>query len=321
MILEFLARYARRSGNAEARDRVLVTLERMALGGIHDHLGGGFARYSVDERWLAPHFEKMLYDNAQLLELYALFAAETGSALFRFAAEGIVAWLDPRDGDAGRGVRLEPRRRFGGRRRASSTSGRWTRSATCSARDADLFAPRLRRHRSTATGRRPTSSTGCVRAGATIRRSKRGSPACAMRSLAVGPARIRPGLDDKVLADWNGLMIAALVRAALALERPEWIGLARRAFAFVAAQMSRGDSLGHSWRAGQLIFPGFALDHAAMMRAALALHEATGEAAYLDRARAWRDGADARLSRYRHRHPRHDGRERRRARRPPAALA
>ena len=101
-------------------------------------------------------------------------------------------------------------------------------------------------------------------------------------------ARIRPGLDDKVLADWNGLMIAALVRAALALERPEWIGLARRAFAFVAAQMSRGDSLGHSWRAGQLIFPGFALDHAAMMRAALALHEATGEAAYLDRARAWR---------------------------------
>ena len=116
------------------------------------------------------------------------------------------------------------------------------------------------------------------------------------RSLAIGPARIRPGLDDKVLADWNGLMIAALVRAALALERPEWIELARRAFAFVGAQMSRGDSLGHSWRAGQLIFPGFALDHAAMMRAALALHEATGEAAYLDRARAWRARVDARLS-------------------------
>src|SRR3954453_14972708 len=69
-------------------------MERMALGGIHDHLGGGFARYSTDERWLAPHFEKMLYDNAQLLELYALAAAESGSPLFRPAAEGIVAWLE-----------------------------------------------------------------------------------------------------------------------------------------------------------------------------------------------------------------------------------
>ena len=69
MILDFLSRYAMRSGDSEARKRALLTLERMALGGIHDHLGGGFARYSVDERWLVPHFEKMLYDNAQLLEL------------------------------------------------------------------------------------------------------------------------------------------------------------------------------------------------------------------------------------------------------------
>ena len=70
------------------------TLERMARGGIHDHLGGGFARYSVDERWLVPHFEKMLYDNAQLLELYALEAGRSGDALARAAAEGIVAWLE-----------------------------------------------------------------------------------------------------------------------------------------------------------------------------------------------------------------------------------
>ncbi len=93
-ILEFLWRFARRTGHALARERVLLTLDRMARGGIHDHLAGGFARYSVDERWLVPHFEKMLYDNAQLLELYALGAAETGSATFREAAEGIVAWLE-----------------------------------------------------------------------------------------------------------------------------------------------------------------------------------------------------------------------------------
>jgi uncharacterized protein YyaL (SSP411 family) len=77
-ILECLYRYARRSGDRAAHTQAMLALERMALGGIHDHLGGGFARYSVDERWLAPHFEKMLYDNAQLLELYAVAAQETG---------------------------------------------------------------------------------------------------------------------------------------------------------------------------------------------------------------------------------------------------
>jgi len=93
-ILEFLARHARRSGNPEAQARLRLSLEKMALGGIHDHLGGGFARYSVDARWLVPHFEKMLYDNAQLLELYAVAAQDTGSRLFASAAEGIVAWLE-----------------------------------------------------------------------------------------------------------------------------------------------------------------------------------------------------------------------------------
>ena len=92
-ILECVYRHARRSQDPVARERFVLSMERMALGGIHDHLGGGFARYAVDERWLVPHFEKMLYDNAQLLELYALAFAETGRPLFRQAAEGIVAWL------------------------------------------------------------------------------------------------------------------------------------------------------------------------------------------------------------------------------------
>ncbi|MFL5034531.1 MAG: thioredoxin domain-containing protein [Microvirga sp.] len=286
MMVEFLARYARRSGGAEARDRVLVTLERMALGGIHDHLGGGFARYSVDERWLAPHFEKMLYDNAQLLELYAVFAAETGSALFRFAAEGIVAWLMRE--------MVTPEGAFASSLDADSegVEGKFYVWSLDEIRavlgpDADLFARVY-----------DVSEHGNWEETNILNRLRSGwsdDPALEARLarmrdtlLRHRAGRIRPGLDDKVLADWNGLMIAALVRAALALERPEWIELARRAFAFVGAQMSRGDSLGHSWRAGQLIFPGFALDHAAMMRAALALHEATGEAAYLDRARAWR---------------------------------
>ena len=93
-ILNALWRAASSSGDDTLRQPVLTTLRRMALGGIHDHIGGGFARYAVDAQWLVPHFEKMLYDNAQLLELYALAAVHTGDILFRDAASGIVQWLE-----------------------------------------------------------------------------------------------------------------------------------------------------------------------------------------------------------------------------------
>ena len=94
--------------------------------------------------------------------------------------------------------------------------------------------------------------------------------------------RVRPGLDDKVLADWNGLMIAALANGGALLGEPGWIDMATRAFGFIAADMTRGDRLGHSWRDGRLLFPGLASDFACMIKAALALYEATGERSYLD---------------------------------------
>jgi hypothetical protein len=103
---------------------------------------------------------------------------------------------------------------------------------------------------------------------------------------------VRPGLDDKVLADWNGLMIAALANAGAMLDEADWIAMAARAFAFIASEMTRGDRLGHSWRAGRLLFPGLASDFAAMIKAALALHEATGERGYLERALAWQRAFD-----------------------------
>jgi uncharacterized protein YyaL (SSP411 family) len=110
--------------------------------------------------------------------------------------------------------------------------------------------------------------------------------------LAARSHRVRPGLDDKILADWNGLMIAALVNAGLIFDEPTWLQHGARAFLFIDGKMSRRDRLGHSWRDGKLLFPGLASDHAAMTRAALALHEATGEAAYLERAVAWQTGLD-----------------------------
>ncbi|HEX2726233.1 MAG TPA: thioredoxin domain-containing protein [Beijerinckiaceae bacterium] len=285
-ILEALYRYARRSGDAEARDRALVTLERMARGGIHDHLGGGFARYSVDERWLVPHFEKMLYDNAQLLELYAVAAQDTGSPLLRSAAEGVVAWLE-REMLTGEGA-------FASSLDADTEGeeGRfyvWSLAELRAALgdDADLFAQVY--DVSDVGNWEHTNILNRLLSGEADPATEERLADMRTRLLARRAGRVRPGLDDKILADWNGLMIAALVRAALALDQPDWIKLAQRAFGFIVGAMAKGGQLGHSWRAGALVFPGFALDHAAMMRAAIALHEATGEATYLDHARTWRD--------------------------------
>jgi uncharacterized protein YyaL (SSP411 family) len=115
--------------------------------------------------------------------------------------------------------------------------------------------------------------------------------------LAGRDMRVRPGLDDKVLADWNGLMIAALVNAGVILDEPSWIAMARRAFDFIARAMTRDANgeqrLGHSFRAGKTLFPGLASDYAAMIRAALALHEAGGERALLEQALRWQRTLDA----------------------------
>jgi uncharacterized protein YyaL (SSP411 family) len=285
-ILECVYRHAHRSGDEIARSNFLLAMERMALGGIHDHIGGGFARYAVDERWLVPHFEKMLYDNAQLLELYALAFAESGRPLFRQASEGIVTWLT-REMVTEEGA-------FAASLDADSegVEGKFYVWGLGEIRevlgsDATLFAATydITQHGNweetnipnlLITGEIPTELDGRV---APMRE----------KLLARRASRVRPGLDDKVLADWNGLMIAALVRAATLLDRPEWIVLAKAAYRFIAESMNRDGRLGHSWRAGSLIFPGFALDHAAMMRAALALFETTGESRYLDDCRTWRD--------------------------------
>jgi uncharacterized protein YyaL (SSP411 family) len=286
-ILEFLLRYARRARDGAARNRFLHTLERMALGGIHDHLGGGFARYSVDAQWLVPHFEKMLYDNAQLLELYAVGFAETGRPLFRSAAEGIVAWLE-------REMTM-PEGGFASSLDADSEGeeGRfyvWSLAEiheVLGHEDGSFFAKvyDITEHGNWEETNIPNRLiSGEAPAGVEERLAPMRT-----RLLDHRAGRVRPGLDDKVLADWNGLMISALVRAAPLLDRRGWIGLAQRAYQFISESMTRDGRLGHSWRGGSLIYPGFALDHAAMMRAALALYEVTGEDAYLRDAQNWRD--------------------------------
>jgi len=290
MMLEFLWRAGERTNNNRRFAAVELTLARICEGGIYDHLGGGFSRYSVDERWLVPHFEKMLYDNALLLELLAVAYLRSRNDLFRRRARETVAWLTRE--------MTTPEGAFCASLDADSEGEEgkfyvWSLDEVTSALGSDEAAFFAAHYDVTAEGN--FEGHNILNRLKHIPRSMEDEQRLAPlreKLLSLREKRVRPGLDDKTLADWNGLMIAALVNAGLALDEPLWLEMAARAFLFIDANMAHGDRLGHSWRAGKLLIPGLASDHAAMIRAALALHEATGEQAYLERALAWQATLD-----------------------------
>ncbi|MFC7052470.1 thioredoxin domain-containing protein [Hansschlegelia quercus] len=288
--LDMLLRAARRTGDETLAAPAVLTLQRIVAGGIHDHIGGGFARYSVDERWLAPHFEKMLYDNAQLLGLFVAVGLERDDPRLIAAAHGIIDWLTRE---------MEVDGAFAASLDADSegVEGKfyvWMRDefdGVLGAEDAAFAAEAF-----------DVTPLGNWEDVAILNRLKERPEArpdgarladVSARLLAAREARVRPGRDDKVLADWNGLMIAALAEAAVPLGRPDALDMARAAFAFIERNMTRGARLGHSFRDGRLVFPGFATDYGAMALAGLALAGATGETRYRDVAAGWIQAAGA----------------------------
>jgi hypothetical protein len=290
MMLEFLWRAGQRTGTQRYFAAVELTLERICQGGIYDHLGGGFSRYSVDERWLVPHFEKMLYDNALLLELLGLAYQRSGRELFRTRARETVGWL-VREMTTSEGA-------FSASLDADSEGEEgkfyvWSLAEITDVLGQEDTAYFADRYDVTPDGN--FEGHNILNHLNDLPRNMEDEEKLAPlreKLLAARGRRVRPGLDDKILADWNGLMIAALVNAGVILDEPSWLQDAARAFLFIDAKMSHGDRLGHSWRDGRLLFPGLASDHAAMIRAALALYEATGENGYLERALAWQAGLD-----------------------------
>src|SRR5262245_14819199 len=289
-LFECLWRAGLRTGEDRYFAAVEITLDHICEGGIYDHLGGGFARYSVDERWLVPHFEKMLYDNAQLLELLAIAYRHTGKDLYRRRAYETVGWLE---------------------REMTTEEGAFSASldADSEGEEGKFYVwsyDKVIRQLGVEKGEffachYDVTPAGNFEGHNILNRLKRlprsdtdEARLAGLREklLSSRAMRVRPGLDDKVLADWNGLMIAALADAALMFDEPRWLDLASRAFDFIACTMTHGDRLGHSWRAGQLKFPGLASDFAAMIRAALALHEASGAGRYLDQALQWQHALD-----------------------------
>ena len=289
-LLRFLWQGAWRRGETNERGgraSLHLMLTRMAAGGIHDHLGGGFARYATDGVWLVPHFEKMLYDNAQLLELLALAASDRPDPALRRAADGIVAWLE-RD--------MPAMGAFAASEDADSEGeeGRfyvWTEAEIDSVLGAG--AASFKAAYDVTQGGNWEGHTILRRVlpeGGPEREAALG--AARETLLARRAARVRPARDDKVLADWNGLAIAGLCRAAAVFGRPDWLALASRTYDAITARMAwRDGRIAHAARDGDVTAAGLLLDQAAMARAALALYEAEAAPEHLARAAALAEAA------------------------------
>lgn len=269
------------TGNDTHRSAVLSSLEHMLAGGIYDHVGGGLARYSTDAQWLVPHFEKMLYDNAQLLRLANWAYAASRSELFRIRIEETVDFL-LREMKLGGGA-------FASSLDADSDGQEglfytWDRSEIedVLVEDASFFFT----HHSLA---KPHSWEGkhilyqthgqALGLSAQIERLRH----IRQRLLGAREKRVRPTRDDKVLTDWNGLTIAALSECGRSLGRADWVRAASDAFHYIVGT-SKDGRLPHSTLGDKAQFPAMSSDYAAMANAAISLYEATGEKAYIDHA-------------------------------------
>ena len=283
-LLDLMWRGWKRTGQAALKDAVCLTLDHICQGGIYDHLGGGFARYSVDARWLVPHFEKMLYDNALLLGLLTEAWRDTGNPLYAARAAETVAWLERE--------MVVPEGGLASSLDADSEHEEGKFYVWSEAEIDALLGARAARFKQVYDVTTPGNWEGHVILNRLQHPGWAGEAEAELAQdravlLAARTGRVRPGLDDKALADWNGLMIAALAEAAAAFKRPDWYALARRAFNFVARHMSRGERLYHSFRAGRAAHEGLLDDYAQMIRAALTLHEIAGEDDCMRRAEAW----------------------------------
>ncbi len=283
-LVELLWRGYLRTGAEQFNQLVITTLTSMSIGGIYDHIGGGFARYSTDERWLVPHFEKMLYDNALIVDLLTLLYQHNRSRLYRERVEETIGWVL-------REMMVE--QGFASSLDADSEGEEgkyylWTEAEI----DAALMGTYVQRFKDVYSVRREGNYQGrniLHRVHPTLGYPLADADEALLkkqRELLLG-ARMRtpaPLRDDKVLADWNGMMITALANAGSVFRNTAWTAAAIRAFDFVVQALGDGERLYHSWRGGKRQHTGFADDYAQMTKAALALWESTNDKRYLDQA-------------------------------------
>jgi len=298
MSLELVTRVFLSSGSPDALAVLETSLDAMASGGIYDPLGGGFARYSVDRHWLVPHFEKMLYDQALLARVYLHGFQVTGHARYRQVVEETIGYVLR---DLG-----QPEGGFSSAEDADSPDEHghgheglfyvWTPSQIRSVLGDDLAPEALVWWGVTDEGNfegatilhRPLR--GDLERPADVEEGRR-------RLFEARSHRARPGLDDKVLLEWNALFLATLAEAAFALGRADWLAAAVANAEFLCSQLRRPDGRWlRSWqRDGGARHLAFAADHGALVDAFTRLAEATGQARWIAEATAC---ADALLDRF-----------------------
>ncbi len=284
---------------AAVPESVTRTLDAMWLGGMRDHVGGGFHRYSTDAEWLLPHFEKMLYDNAQLMLNYAAAAAATGEPRYRRAVADIYRWLQREMTDPAGGFYSAIDSGEVGEEGAFYL---WTMAEleeVLEPDDAELFADsygfeKRGNFEEESTGKRTGENIPHMDAPiASVAEAYDRDPEILRKQLAAMRARLLevrqerpfPHKDDKVLTSWNGLMIEALAYAGRVLDEPEYTRAAENAADFILNTMWTGDGLLRSYRGGKAHQPAFLDDHAYLAAGLLELYAATGEERWLRAAR------------------------------------
>lgn len=277
----FLLEQALLSHDQIAQKRILHCLRQICRGGIFDHLGGGFARYTVDAAWLIPHFEKMLYDNALLLPWLCMAYRATGEALFARRVSETIDWLT-------RELTLE-----NGAFAASLDADSEGEEGKFYIWSWEELGEALGEARTDFAAAYGCSEDGNFEGKNILNRLHQSTDLdddyiAERRALYERRCeRIAPTRDDKMLADWNGMMIAGLAEAAVTFDRDDWLAQAETAFLAVRETLGTEDGLYHSYCDGTLLEVRLGEDLAYMALAATALFSATGQHSYLDHAHLW----------------------------------
>lgn len=294
-VFSLFLRYAHATGNQRYLDMTTHTLRKMAQGGMYDHLGGGFHRYSVDERWLVPHFEKMLYDNALLARLYLEGYQASGDSFFRQVVEDILAYVEremvgqeggfysTQDADS---EGAEGKFFVWGQDEVMQILGDEAGEIFCRYYDVtdvgnferkNILHPTLELDQLARLFRREVDEVKQL-----IGQAKDSL-------FAVREQRVKPGRDEKILTSWNGLMISAFAEAYKVLGNHDYLEVARRGIRFIQTALSREGRLLRSYKDGQAKFNAYLDDYACFSAALLDVYEATFEPEYLDEAVALTD--------------------------------
>ncbi|TRX61888.1 thioredoxin domain-containing protein [Fulvivirga sp. M361] len=285
----FLMHYYHYTQDAEALEQLTITLDQIAMGGIFDQIGGGWARYSTDAEWLAPHFEKMLYDNGQLMSLYSEAYTVTGKKLYKEVVYKTVQWLEREMLDASGGfyAALD-----------ADSEGEEGKFYVWNEQEVDQLlgeaSPIVKDYYDISSEgnwedknilRRTMSDEKFIKKHKIDNDLLEAKLESAERTLLDARSdRVRPGMDDKILSGWNGLMLKGLIDAHRAFNDEKFLLLAKDNADFILENMVRDDQLYRSYKNGEASIPAYLEDYAFVINGLTALYQVTFEEKWLSKA-------------------------------------